>query len=1499
MQIKIQGTVLSPQQQTAFQAYASRGCRIPRVWCLLAVDGELDSALLHHRLERAVSRHEALRARFRYAVGLTLPLQDFPVEGHVTWLGGETASSLESAVAFPVDAEGQPSVVAASFACAASGERRLALAVSALAADAASLALLVRVLGGEGEEGEENEPPQYGDVAGWWHDVLAGEESGRAAEIWQGATGPALALPWERAEGWREPLRLRRLSGSPQPDLAASVAAAAAALGADEDIVVGALWRALLSRHAEGREGAIEAAFSGRRFQELDSAIGLYVRFLPLRVGGEASESLRDWVRRCAAAHQEAEIWQDHYPPKPADGPAGGYAFDFLEEMPAVRCGDATIRPLDYDAPILPHVARLSVRRQAEGLRLSLCYDQARLPEPAARCLVGQLEVLIRQAARAPDAPLSSFNLLGPSERSELLFERNATSADFSPTTLHEAVLRQALATPERIAVVLGDRHLSYRELARRAEGVAGGLSRRGIVPEARVGIRVERSPEMVVSILGTLLAGAAYLPLDSGTPKERLDFMLADAEAGLILVSGAESRELPVSIPNLSVDAMGACEVGEPGAARAGEVGLDRLAYVIYTSGSTGRPKGVMVSHGAIANRLLWMQSTQPFGERDAIVNKTPISFDASIWEIFSPLICGARLVLVEPGGHQDMAHLAAVVARHQVTALQLVPSLLRSFLDRPESADLGTLRRVYCGGEALAADLVARFFGRFGDAVELHNLYGPTETSIDAAYHRCTRRPGRVPIGRPIANLRLLVVDPALEPVSCGAQGELAVGGFGLARGYLGRSDLTAERFVPDPFSGLPGERLYRTGDLASPHPEGFIDYRGRADGQVKIRGVRVEPGEVEAVLREHSEVLEAVVGVRFERGTDRLVGWIMPQPGSRCDHRELRAYLRARLPEVMVPSVLSRLEALPRTVSGKVDRAALSAPDWSEGSAEPAAAPITPTAEILAGIWTDVLGLQKVGQRDNFFEIGGDSILSLQVIARAADFGIELSAREMFQHQTVEALAGAASAKRTGASPIARAAPGDLYPVSFPQEHLWFLDQIDPEGAAYNIPSAIEFSGRFDVASLAGAMTEIVRRHQTLRTVFESVDGRPWQRVLPAEPAPLPVLCLARLPAERAQAEGRRISAAQARGGFDLARGPVWRLWIVRMEAHRHLVAFAVHHVASDGWSMEVLTRELLALYVALGDGRPSPLPPLPIQYVDFATWQRDRLAGSRLEEQLAFWRQRLAGAPSEIALPFDRSLSRATGWRGAIHEFEIEADVAAGLRRLARVEGATLFMVAVACFDALLANWCGETDLVVGTDLAGRDQPETQGLIGFFVNQTVLRVDAGGNPTLRQLVSRVKDAALAAYEHADVPFSALVKLLAPNRELARSPLFQVKLVLQTQRPPAIPIDGVSIRAVEAETGAAKFDLLLNLVQGAGAMLGSLEYRTDLFETDTAEWFGAAFAAAARGVAETPDLRLSDLAEILREGDLERARRRAVALDELRGRSLRTARRQAVAV
>ena len=1796
------------------------------------LDGRLDAPALAGSLSEILRRHEALRTGFTGAgeepaqvvfPAEPLPLPVLDLSGLPPEAREEEARRAAAALArlpFPVE---RGPFLRASLARLGAEEHELALTLHHIAADGGSLGVLVRELGalyGAFAAGRPSPLPelavQYADFAAWQRRWLESGALESGLAFWRGKLAgelPVIDLPADRPRpavlSHRGAHRERLVSS----ELTGRLEALARGERATLFMALLAGYQALLQRYTGLDELVVGSPIAGRNRVELEGLIGVFINNLVLRTSLNGEPGFRALLARTretaleAFAHQEVpfERLVDELRPGRDLSRTPLFQVMFVGQNAPLRrieLPGLTLHPREVDLGTARFDLSLSMGPADGGWLGTWKYSTDLFDAATLERMAGHFEGLLAAALAEPERPISDLALLEAAERHQVTAAWNDTAVARPDACLHELIAAQVARTPGAVAVEDSESRITYAELDRRTDGLARRLRELGVATGDLVGIAAERSVAMVVGLVGILKAGGAYVPMDPSYPADRLSYMMADSGVRILLTQSHLKGVLPAP-PESVLHVLNLDKDHGAGPAPIVETVPEGPAYAIYTSGSTGRPKGAAVPHRGIVNRLLWMQEAYGLDASDRVLQKTPFSFDVSVWEFFWPLIAGARLVMAPPGAHQDAGRLAGLIREHGITTLHFVPSMLQIFLDQDglEGACAG-VRRVFASGEALPFDLKERFLERL-PGVKLHNLYGPTEASVDVTYHAATPggRRRTVPIGRPVANTAIVLLDRHLRPVPLGVPGELHIGGVQLAIGYVGRPELTAERFIPDGLSEVPGARLYKTGDLARFRPDGEVEFLGRLDHQVKIRGVRIELGEIEAALAAHPAVREAVVLARRDGGSDaRLVAYLVPQGEDAPTPAELRTALRESLPEAMIPSAFVVLPAFPLNPSGKVDRKALPAPPSERPELERAyEAPRNPLEARLAELWTDLLGVERIGAHDNFFELGGDSIQGAMFVnrlqrelgrivyvmalfdaptvaelaeylrttypdavgklggegaivvdegltvpaeqaveelraavsrrlgrarpapytgarlpravfllspfrsgstllrvmlaghpglfappelemlpfetmgersriysgrnafaaegllravmdlrgcdaegaralvgeAEAADLPVaEMYARlqewaggrlivdktpgyaldlptleraeELFeaplyvhlvrhpratvdsyvearmdrvyqefpfgpagqaeaiwllghrnvldflarvpaerqhrllfeemvkspeesmralsgflglefapamlepyqgermtdglhagtrmmgdpkfhQHRGIEArvadrwqgsegslrpesrelatVLGYPEPKAFALRAVSRE-PGTDLPLSFSQERLWFLTQLDPESPGYNMPAAVGLEGALDVPAMARSFAEVRRRHEVLRTVFPAVQGRPTPRVVPAEEASaLPVIDLSGLPEEIREEERRRLSLEEGRRFFDLARGPMLRtslLRLGRLGETDHVLLLTMHHIASDGWTIGILIRELEALYRAFAQGLPSPLPELPLQYSDYADWQRRWLDGPAMEEHLAYWRRRLAGRLPALEMPTDRPRPSLLTSRGARLSRTVPSAKTEEIRAWSQGEGVTLFLTLLAGFNALLHRYTGQDDLLLGIPIANRNRLETEGLIGFFLNMVVQRTDASGDPAFRELLGRVRDGFLGSTPHQEVPFEKLVEDLQPERDLSRTPVFQVQFSLQNTPTQALELPGVKLTLLENHNRTTKYDFTVFLFDEPEGLRTTLEYNVDLFDEVTIDRFLRHWEILLTGSAAAPDLRLAEL-------------------------------------
>ncbi|HEX2090929.1 MAG TPA: amino acid adenylation domain-containing protein [Longimicrobiaceae bacterium] len=1490
----------------------------------LRVSGALDADTLARCFGEVVRRHEALRTVFgsvegrpvqtvRPAAPWTLELDD---------VSGLPADEREAAArriagteaAAPFDLSTGP-LLRTRLVRLAADDHLLVVVMHHIVGDGWSAGVLVRELGAlypALRAGERSPlaplPTQYADWAIHQREWLRSETVERQLGYWRARlTGvPTLDLPADRPRPPVQSFRGATHRFEVPAETAEGIRSLARAEGATLFMALLAGWKLLLSRYSGQHDVAVGTPVSNRDGAEVAGLVGLFVNTLVLRTEIDPAAGFRELLARVRAAgleayaHQELPFEKLVEEIQPERDLSRNPLFQVMfgvqnTSLEPVSADGITLVPATLDSGTAKLDLTLFVwERAGGGLSATLEYATDLFDAATAERMATHYTATLRAVAADPDGRVAAVDFLSAAERQQLVSGWNATEAELpGDRPVHALVAGQAARTPDAVAVACGAGSLTYAELEARSNRLARCLRVRGVGTETRVGLYLERGVEMVVGMLGVHRAGGAYVPLDPGYPRERLEYMLRDSGATVLLTQSSLAGNLPAEgIATVRVDADRDAIARESAEALDLPVSPDGLAYLIYTSGSTGRPKGVMNTHRALVNLLESMRREVGTGPDDVLLAVTPLSFDIAALEVFLPLVSGSRLVVATRETVSDGAKLLGEMAATGVTVMQATPATWYLLLGAGWEGD-GRLK-ILCGGEALPPELAGELLRR-GSAA--WNVYGPTETTIWSTAERLRAAGTPVSVGRPLANTRVYVLDGELNPVPVGVPGTLHIGGAGLARGYHGRADLTAERFLPDPFAPEAGARVYDTGDLARFRADGRIEVLGRADQQVKVRGFRIELGEIEAALEAHPALARvAVAATSAGVGEKRLVAYLVPANGSAPPAAGLRAWLRERLPEYMVPSLFVTLDTLPLTPNGKVDRRALPAPTPDPGETAGYVAPRTPTEEVLAGVWAETLGVERVGVHDNFFDLGGHSLLGAQLIARTRDAtGAELPLRTLFDAATVarfaervdEALRGARGTVRPPLLPVAR---GGELPLSFAQERLWFLDRLRPGSAAYTMPAALRFTGPLDTGALRRALDRIVERHEALRSRFVRVRGRPVQVVDEPRPLEWTLADVSHLAGEEKEAELRRLALEEAARPFDLETGPLIRAGLVRGGDEDHLLLLSIHHIACDAWSMGVLAREMIALYEAFSGEREADLPALPVQYVDFAAWQREYLAGPALEAQLDYWRGRLAGLGADTEIPTDRPRPETQTFTGAVLSTALGADTSARVRALARAEQLTPYMVLLAAFQAALRHHVRSDRVVVGTDVASR-AGEVAGLIGLFVNQLVLATDLSGDPVFREVLHRVRETTLGAYAHQDVPFNLLVEAVNPVRDLSRNPLFQVMFVFDNTPLPELRFAGVEMRVMDLQLAGAPFDLSVLVSEEHGEFRCVWRYNPELFNAVTVQRVAESFATMARAATASPDAPLAALLDIVT--DTEQARR-AADLDRLKeARSLRFSR------
>jgi amino acid adenylation domain-containing protein len=1948
----IQGYRLSPQQKHLWLLQQNDPTRPYRAQCDVAIAGHLNPKILITAIKNVAQRYEILRTTFHCLPGMTIPLQVITdsnflsIRQHDFRCFDFQEQEARIKVLFQ-EAEGltfdfeQSPILHLSLVTLSPSQHRLLINLPALYADAATLKNFVseisRTYAAEFYNQELSEEPlQYILVSEWQNELLDTEEAETGKEFWckqDISNFLTLKLPFENPSSGKPGFKPQFITRALTPELLAKLEAIAKESDTSLSVLLLSCWKILLWRITGQLDSLVATACDGRMDEELKAALGLFAKYLPICCQLEENLRFSDVLQRLNEAVCEAYDWQECFEweqvietkAQVSDSFFFPFCFEFNEQKSEISSIGVSFSICQQYAYFDKFKLKLACVARNNALTLEFHYDSQLYEAGYIKRIAEQFSTLIESVIKQKNASINELEILSDRERYQLLVEFNNTKKNYPKNKcIHQLFEEQVKRTPNNIAVVYGNEQLTYAELNQKANQLAYYLQQLGVEPDVLVGICVERSLLMVVGLLGILKAGGAYVPLDPTYPKNRLAFMLEDARVPVLLtqqklVENLPDRESIVICLDKDWERIGEASENNPVRVATSE----NLAYVIYTSGSTGKPKGVMITHQGLVNYLTWCMQAYAVAEGCGAPVQSSIAFDATITSLYAPLLVGQRVVLL-PEKEEIEALSATLSSNNNFSLVKLTPAhlgLLSQIL-APRQEECET-RALIIGGEALLGKSLS-FWQSYAPNTRLINEYGPTETVVGCCVYEVppqTSLSGAVPIGRAIANTQLYVLDPYLKPVPIGVPGELYIGGAGVARGYLNRPELTAEKFIPNPFSDEPEARLYKTGDLARYLPNGNLEYLGRIDNQVKIRSFRIELGEIEAVLTQHPAVRESVVTVREDNPDDkRLVGYVVPdsqnqatgdpaerisqwqqvfnntygQPAPEQDltfntlgwnesytglpipktemrewvnstverilslapnrvleigcgtgllllqiaphcsqywgtdisrealghidrhiktlegawsqvtlvqkaadnfegvtpetfdavilnsviqyfpsidylvgvlesavkavapggfifigdvrslplleafyadvqlhkapaslpitdlrqrvqinlneeeelvidptffkalkqhlpqisqvqiqlkrgrsyneltrfrydailyvggepgtgngeqgitgvvqyldwqqHKltlltvrqrlvetkpkilviksvpnariqtqvrlvnllksddelatvgelrealqatpqekgidpedwwalshelpyaiyiswseveaksyydvifqqsssmltipplleetysqkpwsdyannplqgklsrqlipQLRNFLQRNLPDYMVPSALVRMKALPLTPNGKVDRRALPAPESERSYLEGEfVAPRDRIEEVLAGIFAQVLGVEQVGVYDNFFNLGGHSLLATQVISHIrTTFEIELPLRRLFESPTVAGLAAAIQEMmkvQTGRQvpPIQRVSREGELPLSFAQQRLWLLDRLDPGNISYNSSATVRLVGSLHVEALEQAFNEIVRRHEVLRTTFYEIDGQPFQAIAPSLTITLPIIDLCELPEADKSSEVQKLTTEWCQQHFDLAQSPLLRLMLLKLGQQEHILVFSIHHIASDGWSVGLFVGEVAALYEAFSQGKPSPLPELPIQYADFAIWQRQWLQGDVLETQLAYWKQQLGTNPPVLDLPSNRPRSSSPTFRGTDYGFVLPKTLTEALKTLSQQEGVTLFMTLLGAFKTLLYSYKGQEDIIVGSPIANRNQSETEGLIGFFVNTLVLRTDLSGNPSFRDVLQRVQEVAMGAYAHQDLPFEKLVMELQPERHLGSNPLYQVWFSLQNNPMPPLELPGLTLNLSDVDIGAVRHDLKLGLTETVEGMECLFQYKTDIFEASTIVRMAERFEQVLSTVVKQPDIQLDALREVLAEQEQQQQLAKEKEFKTARRQKLGTIRRR----
>jgi amino acid adenylation domain-containing protein/non-ribosomal peptide synthase protein (TIGR01720 family) len=1486
----IQGYELSDQQR---HLWALQKDGVYSAQCAVLIEGTLNAELLTASLLGLVDRHEILRTTFERLAGMTEPVQVIADAIRADLkeydFSSIPAANRDAAVDALID-EGrltQLEFIKVSLVKLAASRFLLIVSLPALCADASGLKNLIVELcalygAGLARQQLQDAPLHYADIAQWQNELFESSEMEIGKDYWQSqdlTPVSAVILPFESQSADSRHLMTRSVRVELSLDEANQIDALATRYGTSTSVLLLTVWQVLLSRLTGEADVIAGYACDGRSYDEIANALGLLTRFVPVRCTVPEAISIEELVKKQDEAVEKASAWQQCFSWERLVGPHAldgfPYSFESVEWLDDCIGEELRLSIHRLYAPVDRFRLKPVCLRTSRGLTVEFHYDTDSFVESDVRRAARQYCALLTEILENPRARIDGLNMLTGAERQQLVVELNDTTVlSRRNDCVHQLFERCALSAADFVAVVFEDEHVSFGSLDERANQLWLHLASEGVGPESRVAICVEPSIDMVAALLGVLKAGAAYVPLDPGLPSARLEFLVKDSQPAAILTQSRFVERLPDDgCVVLCLDTVRVLRVGENSSNIANRTDAKNLAYIIYTSGSTGKPKGVAVEHRQLVNyidAIVERIDLRPWW-RFALVST--IAADLGNTVLFAPLCYGGTLHVISPERASDAASIAEYFDRNHIDCLKVVPSHLTALLDTSCPERVVPRSALILGGEASSWELIQRIRS-LNPGCAVFNHYGPTETTVGVlTYDGTLEQPGSngygPPLGRPLLNIQAYVLNEGLEESPVWGLGELHIGGAGVARGYLGRPELTAEKFIPDHRASEAGSRQYKTGDLARHRPDGFIQYIGRDDDQVKIRGFRVQLKDIEANLKEHPSVRDVVVLAREDSWGDKNVAaYFISERGAQSEEIvELRRFLENKLPSYMIPACFVRVASFPLTANGKLDRNALPEPERIWSGPKNIDSPTTQTQELLAAIWTDVLGVENVGLHDNFFDLGGHSLVAMRLISRIRMmFQAEVSLDAVFDRPTVAELAIEVEQEIRGRRqmklpPIESIARTGQLPLSFAQQRLWFLDQLVPNNIAYNIPRALTVIGRVNLAGVEQSLDEVVRRHEVLRTTFPSLDGTPVQHL--AEDLKLaPTIADLRELKEAERSEKiRHLVAAEAARPFSLAQGPLIRVSVVRSADEENVVLFTLHHIVSDRWSMGVLVRELSLLSEAFSEGRPSPLHELPVQYVDFAIWQRQCLQGSVLEEHLSYWKQRLTGAPV-LQLPLDRPRPAITSNQGASLRIALPMETSSKLRALSRRAGVTMFMTLLAAFKTLLARYTSQEDIVVGTHVANRNCAEIEGLIGFFINVLALRADLSDDPRFENFLVSVRQITLEAYAHQDLPFDQLVGELDVERSLSHSPVFQVVFGMLNAPGSALKLSNLALSAFDVPNETAKSDLVLNTWDGEDGIGGTLEYNSEVFDRATMIRLMKHYRILLESIVARPGARLSQL-------------------------------------
>ncbi len=1441
--------------------------------------------ILSKTINEIIKRHEILRTTFASIDGEPVQVisEPFELDIPVIEIYGNNKNEIEKKIfelarneaRKPFNLKELP-LIRLTVLRVSGNENILLLTMHHIISDGWSMGILVNEIttlyrafyNGEGNPLPELEI-QYADFSEWQHEYLKGEVLQKQLDYWKeqlGDSPPVLELPTDR----------------PRPNIWTNEGASFTEIldqnsveklkqigyreGATLFMTLIAVFDILLSKYSGQRDITVGTPIANRTLKETEPLIGMFINTLVLRNKLDYSKSFREFLREVKDVNLKAfenqdvpfELIVDELQPDRDMSYSPLFQVMFILQNAPVK---ATVVPelelstINVDMGTATSDITFSLSEGRNGISISVEYNTDLFDESTIRRMVKHYKNIINEVTATPDIKIKNIKLLSDEEYKQIVYDWNSKKLERPVGTgIHQLFEKHAQSSPGEIAVVDTEKNLTYAELNKKANRIARKLVEFGAQPDKIVGILLDKSVDLMAAVLGVLKSGAAYLPIDPTYPQEKIDYMLEDSGTSILITERINEDLITNKKVNaLYLDDTTVFENENPDNLNI-EICDKNLAYMIYTSGSTGKSKGTMIQHESIVNAYLaWEMDYNLLSDARNHLQMASFSFDVFTGDWTRALCSGGKLVLVPRSMLLDAEALYRLMLKEKINIAEFVPAVLRNLVQYVEEKNLKLdfFNALIAGSDIWYVNEYKKIKSFCGENTRLINSFGLTEATVDSTFFEAdvlnVADEKLVPIGKPFANMPIYILDDNLNPVPVGVRGELFVGGIGVARGYFNRPDLTAEKFIPNPFASVQGERMYKTGDVARYLPDGNIEFLGRKDHQIKLRGYRIELGEIETAIGKYSNIKDVVVIAREDKpGDKKLVAYIVPENKAEIDINDLREFLLKHIPDYMIPSAIMILDELPLTPNGKVDRKALPVPGedlFREAVAVDYVAPRNQVEEVIAKIWSDVLHIEVIGIYNNFFLLGGHSLLATQVMSRIKKhLGVDVPLRSIFENPTIAGLAKAVEkeklAQRGIELPKIEKIPREgRLPLSFAQQRLWFLEQLEPGTPFYNIPETYKISGELDVAALEKAINKVVERHETLRTSFRSENGVPYVVIENELKYPLEIIDLSEYEGSEQTNKVEAIIKKENSQPLPLDKAPLFRVKLLKLNDNEHVVVLVIHHIISDDWSTKVLMQEISILYESIIKNIDYPLPPLQIQYVDYAAWQRNWLSVKVLEEQIEYWKNTLRDIPPVLNLPTDRPRPAVQTFNGSFLSFELPEETGELISKISREEGVTAFMILLAAFDTLLGKYSGQNDIVVGTPVANRTQDEVENLIGFFVNTLVLRTDLSGNPSFRKLLQRVRETSLGAYAHQDLPFEQVVDIIQPERSLSHSPVFQVMFTLQnTPRRERNLSSGITISSMEAHSGTAKFDLTMFMVGEDKHFGGALEFNTDLFDEAT---------------------------------------------------------------